>query len=94
LADEISSNSILDVDCGNGELLLVLNQGKRCPLIGADIAERVLSWNRPAFLSILCRQGVDLCNLSGFATVTGRQRPQGCMFVSLKKNFTLLADAA
>jgi SAM-dependent methyltransferase len=57
LADGISFNSVLDVGCGNGELLLALSQCKDVGrLAGADIAEHVLSWNRAAFPAFVFHQ--------------------------------------
>jgi len=50
LADELSFNSVLDVGCGNGELLLALNRHRAVSrLVGADIAERVITENRTVF---------------------------------------------
>jgi SAM-dependent methyltransferase len=50
LADEISFDTVLDVGCGNGELLLALNQRKNIArLVGVDIAQKVIEVNRAAF---------------------------------------------
>jgi 2-polyprenyl-3-methyl-5-hydroxy-6-metoxy-1,4-benzoquinol methylase len=57
LADGISFNSVLDVGCGNGELLLALSQRKDVGrLVGTDIAEHVLSSNRTAFPGFVFHQ--------------------------------------
>lgn len=50
LADEIPFESVLDVGCGNAELLLALSRRKRVGrLAGADIAPSVLAQNRAMF---------------------------------------------
>src|SRR5262249_3706654 len=57
LADGISFKSVLDVGCGNGELLLALSQCKDVGrLVGADIAEHVLSRDRAAFPAFVFHQ--------------------------------------
>ena len=50
LADEVPFESVLDVGCGNGELLLALS--RRRPLrrlVGVDIAASVIDENRRTF---------------------------------------------
>jgi len=50
LADEVPFESVLDVGCGNGELLLALS--RRRPLrrvIGMDIAASIIDENRSTF---------------------------------------------
>jgi SAM-dependent methyltransferase len=57
LAVEISFDSVLDVGCGNAELLVALSQSKHVPrVVGADIAEDVLSRNRTAFPAFVFHQ--------------------------------------
>ncbi len=52
LADEVPFESVLDVGCGNGELLLTLSRRRSLRrLVGMDIAASVIDENRRAFPS-------------------------------------------
>ncbi len=52
LADEISFESVLDVGCGNAELLLALRRTRVVRLAGADIASSVIAQNRAMFSDV------------------------------------------
>ncbi len=50
LADEVPFESVIDVGCGNGELLAALNQRRPLRrLVGVDIAASIIDQNRRAF---------------------------------------------